>query len=265
MNRFNLLLAAAASVTSLHLSNPTAMQAQQSEPPVYELRIYTTNEGKLPDLLKRFREHTCALFEKHGMVNIGYWTPIKEEDGASNKLIYVLRHPSREAAKASFEAFGKDPEWQAARKASEENGKILAQAPESIFMDATPYSPKLEMGTGKEPRVFELRTYTTPDGKLTALHERFKNYTMRLFSKYGMTHIAYWTPTDAEQGHDNTLIYILAHPSHEAGLEAFGKFRKDDEWITAKAQSEENGSLTLPQPDGVKSIYMKATDFSPMQ
>lgn len=231
---------------------------------VYELRIYTTNEGKFDALLARFRDHTCKLFEKHGIENIGYWVPIEKADGADNTLIYIIAHKSREGAKAAWAEFNNDPDWKAARTASEANGKILAKAPESIFMNATDYSPPVKVGAGDKGRVFELRTYTTPEGKLEALHNRFKNHTMSLFSKHGMTHIAYWTPTDPEKGAGTKLIYILAHPSKEAGLAAFTAFRADPEWIAAKAESEKDGPLTTPMPEGVKSIYMQATDFSPI-
>src|SRR5258708_2167370 len=86
------------------LSFAAAGFAAADPAPVYELRIYYTNPGKMPDLLKRFREHTCQLFEKHGMVNIGYWLPVEKAD--QDKLYYVLRHASRDAAKASWAAFG---------------------------------------------------------------------------------------------------------------------------------------------------------------
>lgn len=257
-SRFSLALLAF--ITGLFLST-----AQAADSSVYELRIYTTNEGKLPDLLKRFREHTCKLFEKHGMTNIGYWTPVDAEDGSENTLIYIISHKSREAASASWAAFQADPDWQVARKASEENGKILAKAPESIFMSATEYSPVIKTGAGTEPRVFEMRTYKTPEGKLEALHKRFKQHTMALFTKHGMSHVGYWVPTDATQGAGTTLIYILAHPSKEAGLKAFGEFRADPDWVEAKAESEKNGSLTVPQPQGVRSLYLEAVDFSPIK
>ena len=237
--------------------------AQAADAPVYELRIYTTNEGKLPDLLKRFREHTCSLFEKHGITNVGYWVPVEKEDGSENKLIYIISHKSREAAKESWKAFVSDPDWKAAAKASEANGKILAKAPESIFMTATPFSPDLKVGAGAAPRVFELRTYTTPDAKLADLHARFTNHTMKLFEKHGMTNLIYFTPSDAEKGSANTLIYLLAHPSKEAGLKAFDAFRADPDWVKAKGESEKNGPLTVK--DGVKSVYMTATDFSPIK
>jgi hypothetical protein len=231
---------------------------------VYELRIYVCNEGKLPDLMKRFRDHTVKLFEKYGITNIGYWVPIKKEDGADTTLIYVLKHASRDAAKASFVAFGKDPEWQAALKASEKNGKILAEPPQSIFMTTTDYSPEIVVAAKDPERTFELRIYETPEGKVAPLHERFRNHTVKLFTKHGMEHLGYWEPTDAEKGAGSKLLYVLAHQSEEAGLKSFTDFRTDPDWIAVKAASEEKngGSLTLPQPKGVRSIYMKPVDFS---
>jgi hypothetical protein len=109
-----------------------------------------------------------------------------------------------------------------------------------------------------------MRTYTTAPGKLESLHERFKTHTISLFTKHGMSHLAYWTPVDEAKGAGSKLIYILAHLSKEAGLAAFTAFRKDPQWVAAKADSEKNGSLTLPQPAGVKSVYLKAVDFSPI-
>src|SRR5688500_7984779 len=59
-------------------------------------------------------------------------------------------------------------------------------------------------------RVFELRTYTAPEGKLGALHTRFRDHTMRIFQRHGMTNIGYWTPQDTTL-RANTLVYLLAH------------------------------------------------------
>lgn len=241
----------------------TAAKAAPEE--VYEMRIYTTLEGKLDALHARFRDYTCRLFEKHGITNIGYWVPIAKEDGADTTLIYILKHKSVEGAKAAFAEFGKDPEWQAARKASEENGKILARPPESLFLSTTDYSPPVKTGKGEGDRVFELRTYTTHPGKLASLHARFTNHTMKLFSKHGMNHVAYWVPAEGQKDADIKLIYILSHASPEAGLASFTAFRADPEWIKAKGESEKDGSLTIPQPDGVKSVYLRATDYSPIQ
>ncbi len=110
----------------------------QSAPKVFELRTYVSPPGKLDDLHARFRNHTVKLFEKHGMTNVAYWVPA-DEPGSRNTLIYVLAHDSREAAKKNWEAFGKDPAWQKARAASEENGKLVSKA-ESVYMTPTDYS-----------------------------------------------------------------------------------------------------------------------------
>ena len=103
------------------------------------MRTYYTLEGRLPALNKRFREHTCDLFKKHGMELIGFWTPIDEKDGKNDKLVYILAYPSREAADASWKAFQSDPEWIKARDASEKDGKIVKKV-ESVFLNPTDYS-----------------------------------------------------------------------------------------------------------------------------
>jgi hypothetical protein len=108
---------------------------------VYELRVYHCYDGKLPDLLKRFREHTTKIFEKHGMKNVAYWTPM-DEPQKSNTLVYILAHPSREAAATNWKAFSADPEWQSVQKASEANGKIVEKV-DSTFMTLTDFSPSL--------------------------------------------------------------------------------------------------------------------------
>jgi hypothetical protein len=108
---------------------------------VYELRVYHTLPGKLPDLLTRFREHTTKLFEKHGIKNVAYWTPV-DEPQKSNTLIYIILHPSREAAAANWKAFQDDPEWQSVRDKSEANGKIVEKV-DSTYMALTDFSPRL--------------------------------------------------------------------------------------------------------------------------
>ena len=92
--------------------------AQAQSTRVYELRTYTAHEGKLDDVVARFRNHTTKLFEKHGMTNIGYWVPREQP----NTLIYIIAHANRDAATKSWDAFRKDADWIAARAASEANG-----------------------------------------------------------------------------------------------------------------------------------------------
>lgn len=105
----------------------------------FEMRTYYAAPGKLEALNARFRDHTCALFKKHGMENIGYWIPTEKEKGAENTLVYIIAHKSRDAAKKSWAAFIADPEWQKVHKESEANGKLVAKI-ESVFLGAADYS-----------------------------------------------------------------------------------------------------------------------------
>jgi hypothetical protein len=106
---------------------------------VFELRTYHANPGKMEALQARFRDHTCKLFERHGMTIIGFWTPTDPKK-AENTLIYMLAFPSREAANKSWQAFRDDPDWKAARDASEKDGKLVDKV-ESVFLNPTDYSP----------------------------------------------------------------------------------------------------------------------------
>jgi hypothetical protein len=106
---------------------------------LFEIRTYITNDGKMPDLHKRFREHTNRLFEKHGMTLVAYWTPVDGPD-AANTLVYVLAYPNREAREKSWKAFMADPDWQAAYKASHANGPLVKKVV-SQFLTPTDYSP----------------------------------------------------------------------------------------------------------------------------
>ena len=117
--------------------------AQSAEPKktvrLFELRKYTTHPSKLDDLNKRFREHTNALFEKHGMTLIGFWTPVEGPE-AENTLIYILAFPDREARDKAFAAFRNDPVWKKAFGESRRDGPIV-QKVESTFITPTDYSP----------------------------------------------------------------------------------------------------------------------------
>ena len=106
---------------------------------VFELRTYTAAEGKFDDLLARFRDHTLRIFEKHGMTNVGYWTP-QDEPLSTNTLIYVLAHPSREEAEQSWRDFSSDPEWQSVAEESQRDGRLIVGL-ERVFLDPTNFSP----------------------------------------------------------------------------------------------------------------------------
>lgn len=246
---------------ALLASCATLMAADATSSPVYEMRVYYAPEGKLNDLHARFRNHTLKLFEKHGMKNIGYFVP--EGENKENKLVYWLEYPSREAREKSWKEFFADPDWQKAWKDSEKNGSlVIGNRIESVFMTRTDYSPvpKIEKKGG---RVFEMRTYTTPEGKLPNLNARFRNHTLKLFEKHGMENVIYWNKTADQKDASTTLIYLLGHKDREAARKSFDAFRQDAAWVAAKSESEKNGSLTVP--NGVKSEFLVPTDYSPLK
>ena len=109
------------------------------------------------------------------------------------------------------------------------------------------------------PRVFELRTYTTFEGRLPNLNRRFQEHTLKLFERHGMTNFGYWIPTDKP----NTLIYILAHKSQEAANASFAAFRADPDWTKVKQASEDEAGGPLTITEGVKSEFLTPTDYSP--
>ena len=227
---------------------------------VYELRTYTTNKGKLDNLNARFRDHTVRLFKKHAMESVGYWVPT-DEPKSTNTLIYVLKHESRDAAKASWQAFLADPEWKKVARESQKDGRILAKAPDSVFMNAADYSPKFSNDTKSADAVFELRIYRTNEGKLENLDARFRDNTIRIFNRHGMQSVAYWHPVDEPDAKD-TLIYILRHGSRDAAKTSWKSFGADQEWKKVANESQKDGRFLRERPE---SVYMQATDYSAIQ
>ncbi len=225
----------------------------------YELRTYYTHPGKFDALLKRFRDHTVALFEKHGMTNVGYWVPNPNEE---QLLVYLLAYPDKAARDASWKAFMDDPEWKAAYAASTGNGKLVRKV-DSVFLLPTDYSPPLKTESLAPARLFELRRYTTNGGKLPNLDARFRDHTVGLFGKHGMTNVIYFHLAAGQEGAENTLVYLLAHTDNKSRDAAFEAFRVDPDWKKAREASEAAGPLLIK--GGVQSLLLTPTDFSPMK
>ncbi len=143
---------------------------------------------------------------------------------------------------------------------------LCASLGSAITMAQTPATPapkppaapvSSSAAVAKDSRVFELRTYYAEPGKLDALHARFRDHTTRLFQKHGMTIVGYWMPREAP----DRIVYVLAYKSKEAADAAWKGFREDPEWVKARTASEANGRLVTK----VESIYMDATDYSPVK
>jgi hypothetical protein len=227
----------------------------------FELRTYHAAEGKLDALNTRFRDHTTALFTRHGMTNVAYWMPV---ENPQRLLVYLLSYPDLAARESSWKAFQADPKWVAVKAASEASGSLV-QKVDSRFLTLTDFSPEMKVDEAGAPHTFEMRTYTATPGNFPRLLDRFRQHTLELFAKHGMKHFGYFTPSPGQPGADTTLVYFLYHASPEAREASFAAFGADPDWIKVKAESEAAAGGPLTVSDGVKSELLKATDFSPVK
>ncbi len=251
-----------ASVVAVALATASVLAEDKvPDSQLYELRTYHALPGKLDSLLARFRDHTTKLFEKHGMTNIGYWVPVENKD---NILVYLLAYPDRTAREASWKGFGGDAEWKQVAAASEKDGRLVGKV-DQLFLSATAFSPGFGAAATGGARWFEMRTYTATPGNLPALHRRFREHTIRLFSNHGITNLGYFQPAAGQPAADATLLYFLAHQDAAAADKSWAAFRADPAWLAVKKSSEEAAGGSLTVPDGVKSVYLKPTDFSPIK
>ncbi len=232
--------------------------------PLYEFQVMQAAPGKLDALHARLRDHQIPLMEEHGLTTLAVFVPSGENPDGLVYLVLVANALSGMTEGVS--GFREDPKWLEVLAETDTGGKLVVREARER-LNRIYWSPKFPPDENSpEPRVFELRTYTSPDHfKHLALRRRFRDHTMKLFEKHGMTNIVYWTP---EVNPDNAtrLIYLLGHESTEAAKESFAAFRQDPEWLEVKKQSEEmaRGSLTT-EKNGVVSQFLVATEYSPLQ
>jgi hypothetical protein len=232
------------------------------DPRLFELRTYRAAPGKLESLLSRFRDHTCGLFEKHGMTHVGYWVPV---DNPERQLVYLLAYPDRAARDAAWKAFLADPAWTRVVADSEAAGKLVERIDEQ-FLTATDFSPGFPTSAPEAAgRLFEWRVYTATPGKLPALHDRFRAHTLALFRRHGMTNGAYFQVAAGQAGAEDRLVYFLVHKDAAAAEKSWAAFRADPEWVAAKKASEEAAGGSLTVPDGVTSTFLRPVDFSALK
>jgi hypothetical protein len=215
---------------------------------LYELRIYEAMPGKLGALNDRFADHTCALFTKHGIDMLAFWT---DEIGTGSRLTYINVFPDVASRETRVAAFGADAEWQRVKAETEVDGPLV-DVIHNTFMRLTPYSPKPKITTA----VQELRIYEAMPGKMDALHKRFADHTMGLFEKHGMENVGYWTD---DVGTNNRLWYVLGYPDLGARERSWTAFQSDPVWNKAQAESETGGPLVRK----TYSSIMRPTSYSP--
>ncbi len=120
--------------------------------------------------------------------------------------------------------------------------------------------PNESVAQAQSARIFELRTYQAPDGKLEALHARFKNDTLRLFKKHGMENVAYFRPADAPLS-SNTMMYLLAYPNRDAAKKSWAAFQADPEWQKINTDTQKDGRIVSK----LESVFLEPTDYSPLK
>lgn len=236
------------------------LTAADKESRVFELRVYTTAADKLDAFTANVRDGSSKRFVKYGMTPLGYFVPVENKDG---KFYILLAHASEAARTASWAAQKADPESVAALAKLKADGVVTKT--EEILLAETDYSPKVEVAQADPTRLFELRTYTTTPGNLAALDARFRDHTQTLFAKHGMTNLWYYHLTSESKAADATMVYFLAHASVEARAKSFDDFRKDAAWTAALKASETKAGGPLTTKNGVQSVILKPTDFSPIK
>ena len=236
---------------------PSLRSPRLSEGPLYELRIYSANEGRHGALIRRFREHTDRLFRKHGLESVGYWIPTEGPAKKRRRFVYLLKHPSRYAAYRNWVNFLNDREWRNVLDQPEFQG-LLSHRPESIFLTENDYMAFKDVAIGQPGGVFELRTYVARPGKLDALNKRFRTHTMRLFDKHGISNVGYWTPFDQPES-ATTLVCLLHHSDREQADTNWQEFLADPEWEKVRRESEADGSVLEAPPE---RTYLRGLGFS---
>lgn len=261
--------------------------SQDSSSTIYELRSYVSEPGRQADVLKLIEGGGMTFMKKHQLNLVAAWVPADVKD---ERVFTLVSHQSKASCDASWTAFQNDSAWKEVVQKSVVDGKKPVKSIERVFLSVNDYSPSLNMKPAGE-RVFELRTYIASKGNLAGLNARFRNHTLKLFEKHGMTNIMYWSALEGEPltcgklleavspigkadakidvnapAAGNSLIYFIAHASEEAAKESFGKFRVDPVWEKVRSESEANaGGMSLTAEGGVKSLFLKATSFSPLK
>jgi hypothetical protein len=220
----------------------------------FEMRTYTVHDGKMPDLIQRFQNHTRALFTKHGIENVAYFL---SEEEPQKKLTFILGYPSASERDIRWNNFANDPEWKAVAAASEANGKIVQKVDQVFMVWAKGLnSRKISRPSG----IFQLRTYHLLPGRLDAIQSRFRDHTQALFEKQGLSNYPYWITVEKD-GAQPKLVYFIGHQSKEEFNAAFGRFVADPEWIKVRDASEVSGKIV----EKIDSHFYTALPFSPMK
>jgi hypothetical protein len=242
------------------LAAATISTAADKETRVFELRTYAVAADKMADFDAAMKETFSKSFAEGGAKPLGYF---KSLDPKECKFVALLSYPDEATQKKAHVYLNG-----AAQGIAEETaGKLKGVGTDvkTTALTLTDYSPAVEVTKADPARVFELRIYTTTPGNLPALDSRFRDHTIELFKTHGITNLWYFHHAKGTPGADSTLVYFLAHASAKARDKSFDDFRKDPKWVTALKASETKAGGPLTAKDGVKSLMLTPTDYSPIR
>jgi hypothetical protein len=220
----------------------------------FEMRTYTAAEGKMPDLIARFQNHTLKIFKKNGIENVAYFI---SEENPEKTLTFIIGYPDQASRDVLWNKFANSEKWQTVFKASEANGPLVQKVDQVFMVWAN------NLNDHKKPKkseIFQLRTYHCFPGKIENIQTRFRDHTRDLFEKQGLKNYPYWITVEKD-GAQPKLVYLLGHDSKEAFNAALDRFRVDPDWVKARDESEAPGKIV----EKVDAVFYKALPFSPMK
>ena len=239
----------------LFISSAILVKAQQTiTSSFFEMRTYTVHDGKMPDLIQRFQNHTRTLFTKHGIENVAYFL---SEEQPEKQLTFIIGYPSAADRDIRWNNFANDPEWKAVAMASEANGPLVQKVDQVFMVWANGLNSRQ---VSRPSGIFQLRTYHLFPGKLDAIQTRFRDHTQGLFEKQSLSNYPYWITVEKD-GLQSKLVYFLGHQNKEEFNAAFDRFRVDPEWIQVRDASEMPGKIV----EKVDAKFYVALPFSPMK
>ncbi|HXT38449.1 MAG TPA: NIPSNAP family protein [Candidatus Angelobacter sp.] len=241
------------------LSSVTGLRAAESAAAAYhELRLYTVTSNKLDGALERFRDTVEPLRRKHGIRTVGYWTAPGTTNGGT--FAYLMAAASKEELQKQEQDFGADPQFKAGYAASNQKHGQTVDKIESLplTVDAT---AKFDFGASAKPRVFDLRIYSVPLGKLEAFRNRWRDHAVPIYERHGLHSIGWWVAERQDtNGHDQFVV-LLAGESVEAIQKTIAAFHQDAEWQRVEKDTEREGRLR----SSVTAYKLTPVDFSTLK
>ena len=227
--------------------------ASAAEPPYFELRIYDITTNKLAAVLERFRDAVEPIRQKHGIKTMGYWTASTTN---ATHLIYLMKGRDPISFQQADKAFGADPAFQAAYKASsEKHGKTVDRI---ISLPLSAGDSELDLSASPIPRTFELRLYSLLPGKLDTFRNRWREHAVPIDERHGLHSLGWWVATQKDPRNPEIFVCLLAGDSR-AGIEkSIADFHRDPEWQQVQKETEREGSLR----SDVTAYKLTPTDFS---